>query len=68
MVDATQSKGMSHMSAVFNFILQNKKAHFKCYMLVHTPSQSDIWLQRYEQLSEAENNIKHNEFVTFQRL
>ena len=33
--------------------------HLKCYMLIQTPSQSDIWLQRYEQFLKFKNNVKH---------
>ena len=31
----------------------------KCYILIQIPSQSDIWLQRYEQFFKFKNNIKH---------
>ena len=37
---------MSHMSAIFNFDLN-------FYILIQTPSQLDIWLQRYEQFCEV---------------
>ena len=33
--------------------------HLKCYILFQTPSQSDIWLQRYEQFFTFKNNVKH---------
>ena len=36
--------------------------HLKCYMLIQTPSQSDIWLQRYEQFFKFKNNVKHKIF------
>ena len=33
--------------------------HLKCYILIQFPSQSDIWLQRYEHFFEFKNNVKH---------
>ena len=33
--------------------------HLNCYILIQTPSQSDIWLQRYEQFFKFKNNAKH---------
>ena len=33
--------------------------HLKCYILIQIPSQSDIWLQRYEQFFQFKNNVKH---------
>ena len=36
-------------------LLVNKK----CYILIPIPSQSDIWLQRYEQFFHFKNNVKH---------
>ena len=33
--------------------------HLTCYILTQTPSQSDIWLQRYEQFFKFKNNVKY---------
>ena len=33
--------------------------HLKCYILIQTPSQSDIWFQRYEQFFNFKINVKH---------
>ena len=33
--------------------------HFTCYILIKTPSQSNIWLQRYDQFFAVQNNVKH---------
>ena len=53
----TQSGGMSHLSAIFNFDVSYKSlVHFKCCILIQTPSQSDIWLQRYEQFFNSLNS------------
>ena len=34
--------------------------HLKCYILIQSPSQADIWLQRYKQFFKLKNNVKHN--------
>ena len=53
-------KGNEHMSAIFSFDFSNKSlVHLKCYILIQTPSQSDIWLQRYKQFFKLKNNVKH---------
>ena len=42
------------------FIFEYKSlVHLKCYILIQIPSQSDIWLQRYEQFFKFKNNVKH---------
>ena len=41
--------------SIFQFKLL---VHLKCYILIQTPPQSDIWLQRYEQFFKLKNNIK----------
>ena len=57
---ATRSKGMSHMSANSILIFQYRSlVHLKYYILIQTPSQSDIWLQSYEQFFEFKSNVKH---------
>ena len=32
--------------------------HLNCHILIQTPSQLDIWLWRYEQFYEFQNNVK----------
>ena len=37
-------KGVSHMLAIFTSVFQyESQVHFKCYILIQTPLQSDIW-------------------------
>ena len=56
----TRSRGMSHMLAIFNFDFSIQiTCPFKCYILIQSSSQSDIWLQRYEQFFKFKNNVKH---------
>ena len=60
----TRSRGMSHMSAIFNFDFQHKSlVYLKCFILIQTLSQSDIWLWRYKHFLKFKNN-KKQEFVT----
>ena len=33
--------------------------HLKCYILIQTPSQLYMWLQRYEQFFEVQKKVKH---------
>ena len=55
----TIKRNESHV-AIFNFDFSNKSlVHLKCYILIPTSSQSDIWLQRYEHFFEFKNNVKH---------
>ena len=45
----------------FSILLFQYKSlvHLKCYILIQTPSQLNIWLQRYEQFFKVKNNVKH---------
>ena len=41
-------------------IFQHKHlVHLKGYILIQTASQSNIWMQSYEQFTEVPNNVKH---------
>ena len=37
----------------------NLLVHLRSYILIQTPLQSEIWFQRYEQIFEFLNNVKH---------
>ena len=46
--------------------------HFKCYILIQTASQSNIWLQRYDRFFDAQkqyntlsSGLKYRKFVWF---
>ena len=41
------------------FFQYKSLVHLKCYILIQTPSQLNIWLQRYEQFFKVKNNVKH---------
>ena len=48
------------------FIFQYKSlVHLKCYILIQTPSQSDIWLRRYEYSFKLKNNVKYKNLLPF---
>ena len=38
--------------------------HFPCYILMQTPSQSDIWLQKCDQFFAVQNNVKHKNLLS----
>ena len=58
-INVTRSKEMSHMLLMFNLDFQYKLlVHLKCYILFQIPSQSDIWLQRYEPFLEFAKQCK----------
>ena len=40
-------------------IFQFKSLGLKCYILIQTLSQLDIWLWRYEYSLKFKNNVKH---------
>ena len=39
--------------------LYKSLVQWKCYILIQIQSKLDIWLQRYEQFFEVQNNTKH---------
>ena len=56
----TIKRNESHVGNIqFWFFNINHLVHLKCYILIKTPSQSDILLQRYEYFFEFKNNVKH---------
>ena len=56
----TRSRGMSHMSDIFNFDFQYKSlVHLRCYILIQTPFLLDIWLRRSKHSPKFKNNVKH---------
>ena len=55
----TWSREMSHLSKISNsFFLHHFLVTSKCFILMQTPLQLDIWLQSYEGFVNAKNNIK----------
>ena len=62
----TRSREMRHMSAMskFEFSIYNLLVHLKSYILIQTPLLSEIWFQRYEQIYEFLNNVKHKNLST----
>ena len=47
---------------ISNLLNINHFFHLKCYILIQTPSQSDIWLQRYVQFFEDQKQYQTYEF------
>ena len=44
--------------SIFSFQYKSL-VHVKCYILIQIPFQSDTWFQRYGQLFNFKNNVKH---------
>ena len=63
--NVTWSREMSHSSKIYFFIFFH---HFiitlKCFILMQTPLQLDIWLQSYEWFINGKNNIKQRNLNT----
>ena len=54
-----QGKWVTCRQYLFLSFQYNLLSHIKSYILIHTPLQSDIWFERYEQFFEFQNNVKH---------
>ena len=53
------SREMSHLSKIsVSIFLHRCLTTLKCFILMQTPFQLDIWLQSYAGFDNAENNIK----------
>ena len=56
---------MSHLSKIqIPIFLHHFHKTSKCFILMQTPLQLDIWLQRYEGFDNAKNNMKQRNFNT----
>ena len=56
---------MSHLSKIsFSFFLHHFLKTSKCFILMQTPLQLDIWLQSYEGFGNAKNNIMQRNLNT----
>ena len=57
----------SHVSNIQYLIFQYKSlVHEKCYILIQTPSQSDVWLLRCEHSLKFKNNVRHKNLLPLQ--
>ena len=55
----TWSREMSHLSKIsISIFLHHCLTTLKCFILMQTPIQLDIWLQSYAGFDNAKNNIK----------
>ena len=55
----TRSREMSHLSKIsISIFLHQCLTTTKCFILMQTPLQLDIWLQSYAKFDNAKNNIK----------
>ena len=59
----TRSREMSHLSKISIF-LHHFLNTLKCFILVQTPLQLDIWLQSYEGYDNAKHNMKQRHLKT----
>ena len=61
----TWSREMSHLSKIsISIFLHHFLITSKCFILMHTPLQLDIWLQSYEGFDNYKNNIKQRNLNT----
>ena len=59
----TRSREMSHLSKIsISIFLHNFLKTSKCFILMQTPLQLDIWIQSYEWFDNAKNIMKQKEF------
>ena len=63
--NVTWSREMSHLSKIsIPIFLYQFFITLKCFILMHTPSQLDIWLQSYEEFVDTKNNINQKNLNT----
>ena len=61
----TRSREMSHLSKIsISIFLHHFLKTSKCFNLMQTPLQLDIWLQSYEGFDKAKNNMKQRNLNT----
>ena len=61
----TRSREMSHLSKIsISIFLHHFLKISKCFILMQTPLQFDIWLQSYVGFENAKNNIKQRNLNT----
>ena len=61
----TRSREMSHLSKIpISSFLHHFLKTQKCFILMQTPLQLDIWLQSYEGFDTAKNDMKQRNFNT----
>ena len=61
----TWSREMSHLSKMsIPIFLHHFLITAKCFILMQTPLQLDIWLQSYEEFDNAKNNMKQRNLKT----
>ena len=61
----TRSREMSHLSKIsISIFLHHFLKISKCFILMQTPLQLDIWLQSYEGFDNAKNKMKQRNLNT----
>ena len=61
----TRSRKMSHLSKIsISIFLHHFLITWKCFILIQTPLQLEIWLQSYEEFVNAKNDIKQRNLNT----
>ena len=61
----TRSREISHLSKIsISIFLHHFLKTSKCFILMQTPLQLDIWLQSYDGFDNAKNNMKQRNLNT----